>query len=85
MKILAIVLTTLLVGCSQAPDFNKMPTVQRKESWKGGARYVLNNNGGIRGSGLGTVEFYAPDDFADVGDTIKFIDGVLKAVPSEDK
>jgi len=78
MKVLFFVLLAFLAGCSQAPDFTTPVTVIKKFSWATGSKYILKHDQGTRGSGWGSVEFYAPTDFARIGDTIIFEDGVLK-------
>lgn len=79
MKLFILILSVVLIGCEIPPDFTKNPTVIGKTSWKGGAKYELDSKAVM----FDTIVFTAADEFADVGDTIMFVDGVLKAVPAE--
>ncbi len=76
--ITCLLLITFLLSCSQPPNFTKEVTVIRKTSYLFGSVYTLKPDDGIRGKGTGTVKFWAPEQFAKVGDVIIFEDGVLK-------
>jgi hypothetical protein len=73
----------LSAGCSQGPDFSKPSVIDYKEQSKyepGIALYGIDGSDGVRGEGLGSIRFKAHSDFAEIGDSIVFKNGVLAAV-----
>lgn len=80
LKMIAcIFLLTILVSCTQPPDFTKESTVIAKKTYAPGSSvYILNREAGMYSINDGRVKFKAPEQFAKVGDIIIFKDGVLK-------
>jgi len=77
MKKLIIISSCLILlrGCGTSPNFSKENTIQWKTVGESGrARYELK--GVSIDSLFGFWEFYAPQDFARVGDIIVMKDGV---------
>ncbi len=72
-----IFLLTIVVSCTQPPNFNKEVTVMMKKTYEFGSVYICDSEAGMYGVGNGRVEFSAPEEFAKVGDIIIFKDGVL--------
>jgi len=78
--LLAVCLTCLLVAaCSQGPDFTQKNVISEKVLSGAAAEYRIKGSKGIRGEGTGEIWFKAPIEFANVGDTIIFDNGTIRA------
>jgi hypothetical protein len=74
-SILYIFLLFLLVGCS--PDFSINNIIIKKILVGKRVKYVITNGT------FGDSHFYATNDFANIGDIVASVDGVIKVVPPE--
>ena len=78
MKTLILTITMLVIaGCTSPPDFSNPVKVVEKESYQGSAKYSIRIAQGSEEAFYLPTVFYAPDEFAKVGDVIVFHRGAL--------
>lgn len=74
-KLIPIIL--LMAGCTNPPDFSNPVKVTQKETIEGSAKYSVRVEQGSEERFYLPTVFYAPDEFAVVGDVIVFHRGAL--------
>ncbi|MEE9459637.1 MAG: hypothetical protein V3V84_07740 [Candidatus Bathyarchaeia archaeon] len=80
-KLPVLILISCVAGCAQPPDFSKPCEVDSKETNSTVTVYKFKYGcGAFYGNGSGAVKFAAPEDLANVGDMVGFVNGSIAVV-----